>query len=88
MPQKHPSSSSPSPAAPPSAARRKPADGPTRIERDSLGPMDVPAEAYYGAQTARAMQNFVVSGEPMPIPFVVCLATLKKAAAEGVSGFL
>ena len=40
----------------------------TRIERDSLGEMAVPAEALYGAQTARAVENFPISGWRMPRP--------------------
>ena len=39
-----------------------------RIERDSMGEVRVPREALYGAQTQRAVQNFPVSGQPMPLP--------------------
>ena len=40
----------------------------TRIEKDSMGEMSVPADAYYGAQTARALQNFPISGlKPHPL---------------------
>ena len=42
----------------------------TRIEKDTLGEMEVPASAYYGAQTARAVQNFPISGL-MPHPAFV-----------------
>ena len=49
---------------------------PTRTERDTLGPVAVPVEAYYGAQTQRAVENFPVSGQPMPLP-VVRAAALK-----------
>lgn len=53
----------------------------TRIERDSLGPMEVPAEALYGAQTARAIVNFPISGlRPHPL-FVWATVAVKKAAA-------
>jgi aspartate ammonia-lyase len=39
----------------------------TRIEKDTLGPVELPADAYYGAQTARAMANFPISGlKPHP----------------------
>ena len=41
----------------------------TRVEEDSMGPMRVPAEALYGAQTARAAANFPISGWSMPRGF-------------------
>ncbi|MEI2301437.1 aspartate ammonia-lyase [Ensifer sp. MJa1] len=55
----------------------------TRSERDSLGEVDLPSEAYYGAQTARAMANFQISGIPLSHypQFVRALALTKKAAA-------
>lgn len=53
----------------------------TRTEKDSLGEMQVPAQAYYGAQTQRAIQNFPISGQPMPREFIHAHALLKKAAA-------
>ena len=53
----------------------------TRIEKDTLGEMEVPASAYYGAQTARAVQNFPISGL-MPHPaFVRAVVIIKKCAA-------
>jgi len=52
-----------------------------RIETDSLGPMQVPVGAYYGVQTQRAIQNFPISGEPMPREFIHAHVLLKKAAA-------
>jgi fumarate hydratase class II len=53
-----------------------------RIEKDSLGEMQVPAGALYGAQTQRAVQNFPVSGmKPYPA-FIWAMATIKRAAAE------
>lgn len=53
-----------------------------RIERDSLGEVQVPANAYYAAQTQRAVQNFPVSGmRPYPA-FVWSMAVIKRAAAE------
>ncbi len=53
----------------------------TRTERDSLGEMEVPADALYGAQTARAILNFPISGlRPHPV-FVWATVTIKKAAA-------
>lgn len=54
----------------------------TRIERDSLGELEVPAEALYGAQTQRALINFPISGQPMPLAFVRTLVLIKKAAAQ------
>ncbi len=52
-----------------------------RIEKDSIGPLEVPMDAYYGVQTLRAMRNFPVSGQPMPGAFLKAHAMLKKAAA-------
>lgn len=53
-----------------------------RIEKDSLGEMEVPADALYGAQTQRAVLNFPVSGlKPYPA-FIWAMATIKRAAAE------
>jgi fumarate hydratase class II len=54
----------------------------TRVERDSLGSLDVPAEALWGAQTQRAIQNFPPSGLRMPRAFIEALALIKYAAAE------
>ena len=52
----------------------------TRTERDSLGEMKVPADALYGAQTARALVNFQISGlKPHPL-FVWATVIIKKAA--------
>jgi len=53
----------------------------TREERDSLGPVQVPADAYYGAQTQRARENFPISGRGMPRRFIEALGILKAAAA-------
>ncbi len=55
--------------------------GETRIENDSMGEMAVPADALYGAQTARAVANFPVSGWPMPQKFIAAMAMIKQAAA-------
>ncbi|MDH2433695.1 class II fumarate hydratase [Pokkaliibacter sp. MBI-7] len=54
----------------------------TRIEKDSMGELQVPAEALYGAQTQRAINNFPVSGMPMPKAFVHALIVVKRAAAR------
>ncbi|MDQ7848661.1 MAG: class II fumarate hydratase [Armatimonadota bacterium] len=53
-----------------------------RIERDTLGEMVVPADAYYGASTARAVRNFPISGLRFPRPFLYALGMIKRAAAE------
>ncbi|MFW5922551.1 MAG: class II fumarate hydratase [Halodesulfurarchaeum sp.] len=52
-----------------------------RIETDSLGEIAVPADAYWGAQTQRAVENFPISNEPMDRRFVRALGIVKKAAA-------
>src|ERR1700727_2936696 len=54
---------------------------PTRVERASLGSLDVPAEALWGAQTQRAIENFPPSGLRMPRAFIRALALIKPAAA-------
>ncbi|BCX16578.1 MAG: fumarate hydratase class II [Geminicoccaceae bacterium] len=53
-----------------------------RIETDSFGPIEVPAERYWGAQTQRSLQNFRIGGERMPIPLVRALGVVKLAAAR------
>ncbi len=53
-----------------------------RIEKDSMGELKVPADAYYGAQTARAVENFPISGLRFPRPFIKALGAIKHAAAE------
>ena len=58
-----------------------------RIEHDSMGELKVPAAALWGAQTQRALDNFHISGRPMPAAFVHALA-LTKAAAAVVNGHL
>src|SRR6266705_1135113 len=55
---------------------------PTRVESDSLGPLEVPADAYYGVQTARAVANFPISGERLHIEMVRAVARIKIAAAR------
>jgi fumarate hydratase class II len=52
-----------------------------RTETDSMGPMQVPAAAYYGAQTARAVENFPISSLRFPREFVRALGLIKKHAA-------
>ncbi len=53
----------------------------TRIEKDSMGEMRVPSSAYYGAQTARAVENFPISRLRFPRPFIRALGLVKKYAA-------
>ena len=53
-----------------------------RIEKDSLGPVQVPADALYGAQTMRAVENFPISGIPFPRSFIRALGLVKLAAAQ------
>ena len=55
---------------------------PFRIEKDSLGEVPVPGEAYYGAQTQRAIDNFHISGLRPWRAFIWSMATIKRAAAE------
>ena len=54
----------------------------TRVERDSMGEMAVPADALYGASTQRAVLNFPISGQRFPRRFIRALALIKLAAAE------
>lgn len=53
-----------------------------RTEKDSMGELQVPANALYGAQTQRAVENFPVSGIPMSRPFIRALGLIKATAAE------
>src|SRR6185369_13794559 len=53
-----------------------------RTERDSMGELSVPADALWGAQTQRAVQNFPISGLTMPRAFVGALGLVKQAAAR------
>jgi len=55
---------------------------PTRIERDSMGEMRVPANAYYGASTQRAVLNFPISDLRFPRPFIAALGQIKLAAVR------
>ena len=52
------------------------------MERDSMGEMEVPADAYYGASTQRAVLNFPISGQPLPRRFIRALGMVKRAAAQ------
>ncbi|WGF86469.1 class II fumarate hydratase [Marinivivus vitaminiproducens] len=57
-------------------------DGAYRIESDTFGPIEVPADKYWGAQTQRSIQNFRIGGETMPEPLVKALGVVKLAAAR------
>src|SRR5579862_8243283 len=57
-----------------------------RRERDSLGEHDVPADAYYGIQTQRAVENFPISGLHAPDELVTATILIKKAAAAANLG--
>jgi fumarate hydratase class II len=54
----------------------------TRIETDSFGPIEVPADRYWGAQTERSLRNFRIGGERMPVPVTRALGLIKGAAAR------
>src|SRR5690606_30205390 len=58
-----------------------------RTEHDSMGELQVPADALWGASTQRAVQNFPVSGRPMPRGFIRALGLVKAAAAAVNAGF-
>ena len=53
-----------------------------REERDTMGVVEVPAEALWGAQTQRSLQNFKISNERMPVALIHALAKVKRAAAK------
>ena len=54
----------------------------TRTEKDSLGELEVPAEAYYGVHTCRSIKNFDVAGEEIPIEMIHGMVKLKWACAR------
>ncbi len=56
-----------------------------RTESDSLGAVLIPADALWGAQTQRAIENFPMSGQPMPAEFIIALAMVKSACAHANS---
>lgn len=62
-------------------ARHKPGSK-TRTETDSFGPIEVPADRYWGAQTERSRRNFRIGAEPMPRAIICALGLIKRAAAE------
>lgn len=54
----------------------------TRVESDAFGPLDIPADRLWGAQTQRSLHNFRIGSEKMPIEIVRALGLIKRAAAE------
>ena len=56
-------------------------EGPSRTETDSMGPIEVAADRYWGAQTQRSLHHFTIGGDHMPSAVVRGMAVLKKAAA-------
>jgi fumarate hydratase class II len=54
----------------------------TRTETDSFGPIEVPADRYWGAQTQRSLENFKIGWEKQPLPIVRALGIVKRASAE------
>jgi fumarate hydratase class II len=64
-----------------SEATRAPLAGPTRTESDSMGKIEVPADRYYGAQTARSLIHFDIGKDTMPPELIRAFGVLKKAAA-------
>src|SRR5437899_1642069 len=62
---------------------QKAAGGATRLERDTMGELAVPADAYYGVQTARAIENFSISSLRLPRAMIRALGLVKWAAARG-----
>ncbi|NBR44938.1 MAG: class II fumarate hydratase, partial [Synechococcaceae bacterium WB5_2B_268] len=59
--------------------------GPWRLEADSLGQVQVPAERYWGAQTERARLMFQLGQDPVPLPLIHAIARIKRAAAAANS---
>ncbi|GHJ46383.1 fumarate hydratase class II [Catellatospora sp. TT07R-123] len=53
-----------------------------RVEHDTMGEVRVPSDALWGAQTQRAVENFPISGTPLPYPLIIALAQIKEAAAQ------
>ena len=65
-----------------SRASAPPATAKTRTETDTFGPIAVPADRYWGAQTQRSLENFPIGIELMPRPLIHALGIVKRAAAE------
>ena len=58
----------------------------TRTETDSFGPLKVPSDKYWGAQTQRSLMNFPIGWERQPIAIVRALGVIKQACAEANRG--
>jgi fumarate hydratase class II len=56
----------------------------TRTETDTFGPIEVPANRYWGAQTQRSLGNFKIGGERMPVPLIHALGIVKKCALKRI----
>ncbi|MDA7463940.1 lyase family protein, partial [Candidatus Poseidonia alphae] len=56
--------------------------GEMRIEKDTMGELEVPVDRYYGCQTARSLLNFDIGGDTMPVGVVRAFGILKQAAAK------
>ena len=54
----------------------------TRMETDSMGPIEVPADRYWGAQTARSLVHFPIGDDRMPEPVIRAMGILKEASAQ------
>ena len=59
-----------------------------RIETDSMGPIEVDAARYWGAQTERSLHHFRIGTEKMPPELIAALATIKKGRGDGQCGAL
>ncbi|SPY77624.1 Fumarate hydratase class II [Providencia rustigianii] len=59
----------------------------TRIEKDSMGPIEVPADHLWGAQTQRSLEHFRISVEKMPVALIHALAVTKKSSGKCEHGF-
>ena len=53
-----------------------------RVESDSMGPIEVPSDRYWGAQTQRSLENFKIGGERFPREMIRALGVVKKGAAQ------
>ncbi|MFA6572430.1 MAG: aspartate ammonia-lyase, partial [Bacteroidota bacterium] len=54
----------------------------TRTEKDNLGEKEIPENVYWGIHTAHALDNFKLTGYPVPLRLIQALATVKKACCE------
>ena len=57
----------------------------TRTESDSFGPIEVPADRYWGAQTQRSVENYPIGWEKQPVPIIRALGVIKRACAEATA---